>query len=108
MDLIGEFKQRASGRRLSVVLPEGKDPRVVGAARLLRDQGIAAPIVLGKPEEIAEATRAAGVTLDGIVRGSPNLPALAGSVSAFLRGQPPRDDMCFLLLDIQSSLSPVR
>jgi len=36
------------------------------------------------------------------------LPALAGSVSAFLRGQPPRDDMCFLLLDVQSSLAPVQ
>jgi serine phosphatase RsbU (regulator of sigma subunit) len=40
--------------------------------------------------------------------GGLDLPALAGSVSAFLRGQPPRDDMCFLLLDIQSSLSPVQ
>jgi sigma-B regulation protein RsbU (phosphoserine phosphatase) len=40
--------------------------------------------------------------------GGLDLSALAGSVSAFLRGQPPRDDMCFLLLDIQSSLSPVQ
>ena len=40
--------------------------------------------------------------------GGLDLPALAGSVSAFLRGQPPRDDMCFLLLDVQSSLSPVQ
>jgi serine phosphatase RsbU (regulator of sigma subunit) len=39
--------------------------------------------------------------------GGLDLPALAGSVSAYLRGQPPRDDMCFLLLDIQSSLPPV-
>jgi len=36
------------------------------------------------------------------------LPALVGSVSAFLRGQPPRDDMCFLLLEVKSSLSPVQ
>jgi serine phosphatase RsbU (regulator of sigma subunit) len=40
--------------------------------------------------------------------GGLDLPALAGSVSAFLRGQPPRDDMCFLLLDIQSSLPRVQ
>jgi sigma-B regulation protein RsbU (phosphoserine phosphatase) len=40
--------------------------------------------------------------------GGLELTALAGSVSAFLRGQPPRDDMCFLLLDIQSSLAPVQ
>jgi serine phosphatase RsbU (regulator of sigma subunit) len=40
-------------------------------------------------------------------RGSLELSALVRSVSAFLRGQPPRDDMCFLLLDIQSSLPPV-
>jgi serine phosphatase RsbU (regulator of sigma subunit) len=40
--------------------------------------------------------------------GGLSLPVLAGSVSAFLRGQPPRDDMCFLLLDITSSLAPVQ
>jgi len=40
--------------------------------------------------------------------GGLELPVLAGSVSAFLRGQPPRDDMCFLLLDVQSSLAPVQ
>jgi len=40
--------------------------------------------------------------------GGLELPALAGSVTAFLRGQPPRDDMCFLLLDIRSSLPPVQ
>ena len=39
--------------------------------------------------------------------GGLRLPALVRSVSEFLGGQPPRDDMCFLLLDIQSSLPPV-
>lgn len=40
--------------------------------------------------------------------GGLDLAALAGSVSAFLHGQPPRDDMCFLLLDIHTALPPVQ
>jgi serine phosphatase RsbU (regulator of sigma subunit) len=40
--------------------------------------------------------------------GGLELPALAGAVTAFLHGRPPRDDMCFLLLEARSSLPPVR
>ena len=36
--------------------------------------------------------------------GGLDLTALAGSVTSFLGGQPPRDDMCFLLLEVLSSL----
>jgi phosphate acetyltransferase len=66
VDIIEAFKAKARGRGLSVVLPEGRDERVVQAAVRLRDEGIARPIVLGSPEQIRAATSKAGVTLDGI------------------------------------------
>ena len=51
---------------LSVALPEGQDLRVAMAARRLKDEAIAEPIVLGKPQEVAAAADEAGVSLDGI------------------------------------------
>jgi serine phosphatase RsbU (regulator of sigma subunit) len=40
--------------------------------------------------------------------GGLDLAALVGSVTSFLGGQPPRDDMCFLLLEVMSSLPPMQ
>lgn len=55
---------RHSCKRL--VLPEGHDERIVGAARRLQDEGIARPILLGTPDELRATAQRAGVTLDGI------------------------------------------
>ena len=66
MDIIEVFKAKARGKNLSVVLPEGRDERVIQAAKRLRDEGIARPIVLGSPEQIEAATSKAGVALNGI------------------------------------------
>ena len=66
MDIIGSFRERARGKDLSVVLPEGRDERIVQAARRLKDERIARPIVLGKPEHIEAAIEKAGVNVDGI------------------------------------------
>jgi phosphate acetyltransferase len=66
MGIIDNFRENARGKNLSVVLPEGRDERIIRAARILIDEDIARPIVLGKPERIEAATQEAGVTLDGI------------------------------------------
>jgi len=66
VDIIEVFKAKARGKNLSVVLPEGRDERIIQAACRLRDEGIARPIVLGSPEQIDAATAKAGVALDGI------------------------------------------
>jgi phosphate acetyltransferase len=66
MDIIGGFKEKARGKNLSVVLPEGRDERIIQAARKLADENIARPIVLGKPEQLEAAIEKAGVMLDGI------------------------------------------
>jgi phosphate acetyltransferase len=48
------------------VLPEGGDERIVKAARILKDEDIARPILLGKPEQMETAAKKAGVGLEGI------------------------------------------
>ena len=47
MDIIEQLIERARSRRCSVVLPEGEDARIVHAARRLRGEGIARPILVG-------------------------------------------------------------
>lgn len=71
MDIIDGFVEKVRGRGLSVVLPEGSDERIVAAARILKDEDIAEPILLGKEEELASAGKRAGVVLDGIERTEP-------------------------------------
>ena len=56
MDIIASFKEKVKGKGLTVVLPEGQDERVIKAARIIKDQQIANPIILGKPEKVKEAT----------------------------------------------------
>jgi phosphate acetyltransferase len=57
---------RARKAQKRIVLPEGKDARVVKAALDMKSQGLATPIVLGAPEEVAKAAADAGVDLSGI------------------------------------------
>jgi phosphate acetyltransferase len=66
MDIIGSFREKVKEKDFSVVLPEGRDERIIQAARRLEDEHIARPVVLGKPEQIASAIEKAGVDLDGI------------------------------------------
>ena len=66
MDIVSSFTEKVRGENLSVVLPEGRDERIIRAARRLQDEGIARPIVLGRPEQVAAAIEQAGVDLDGI------------------------------------------
>jgi phosphate acetyltransferase len=66
MDPVSCFKEKISGKGLSVVLPEGGDERIIQAARRLKDEAIARPLVLGKPQQIEAAVEKAGVNFDGI------------------------------------------
>lgn len=66
MGIIDGFITKVSGRNLKVVLPEGNDERIILAARQIKDENIAEPIVLGKPEKVAEAVEKAGVSIDDI------------------------------------------
>lgn len=63
--------RQAADRRKTIVLPEGEDPRVVEAARLAADSGVAMPVLLGRPPLMAAAAGRAGVSLEGIRQEDP-------------------------------------
>jgi phosphate acetyltransferase len=85
MDLLDRFFDEARRRRRSVVLPEGDDPRVVAAARRLKDEALAEPILLGSPDALEQAARTVGVACDDIVRIDPaNSATLDAYVQAYV------------------------
>src|SRR6267378_1015065 len=58
-----------------VVLHEGEEPRVIRAARILADEGIAHPILLGDPDVIRRQADDAAVTLEDIELADPRTAA---------------------------------
>jgi phosphate acetyltransferase len=66
VDILAGCIETAKRRRGRVALPEGNDVRIVAAARRLADEGIARPIVLGKPDRVEAAAVEAGVALAGV------------------------------------------
>ena len=65
MDLISCFREKVQGKNFTVVLPEGRDERIIQAARRLKDENIARPIVLGKPGQIEAAIASYHTLKDG-------------------------------------------
>ena len=57
---------RAQQSPQRIVLPEGEDARILRAARILADEDIAQPILLGNLETMRRQADDAGVTLEGI------------------------------------------
>ncbi|HEX6537129.1 MAG TPA: NADP-dependent malic enzyme [Gemmatimonadaceae bacterium] len=49
-----------------VVFPEGEEPKIIRAARILADDGIAYPVLLGNPAVITEQANAMAIGLDEI------------------------------------------
>src|SRR5882762_1407390 len=54
-----------------IVFPEGEEPRILRAARVLADEGIAHPILLGDPDVIRRQADDAAVTLEDIELANP-------------------------------------
>jgi len=91
MDIVEQFKTQAQSRNLSVVLPEGNDERIIAAARILKDQKIAQPIVLGKPDKIETAAKKANISMDGITTINPREnEKIAAYTEKYIEG---RDDI---------------
>jgi phosphate acetyltransferase len=82
MDLLDRCRETARRGRFKIVLPEGEDARVLTAARRVKDESIADPIVLGAPEAIAKAASDAGIGLDGITLADPRTDARLQSYGA--------------------------
>jgi len=66
MDILDRFYDQARQRPRVVVLPEGEDPRVVAAARRLKDESLAEPVLLGGVAQVQAAAATAGVACDDL------------------------------------------
>lgn len=81
----------ASARRLDrrAVLPEGTDARMLAAARMLVDEGLGRPVLLGDPDDVRRAATAADIGLAGIdVIDPASSPELGAYAHAYLAGRP--------------------
>ena len=65
------LSSRAQQEAQRIVFPEGEDPRILKAARILADDGVAEPILLGDPDAIRREADDAGVTLEDITLANP-------------------------------------
>jgi phosphate acetyltransferase len=89
MDISQTFIERARRHRRTLILPEGNDERIMRAARRLLADGIARPILLGKPEELEDGASRAGVSLDGIDTIDPeHSDKLEAYTQSYLVGRP--------------------
>ena len=89
MDIIDQLIERAKSRPRSVVLPEGEDARIALAARRLRDEGIARPVLVGERAALEATATSAGVALDAIESVSPRTSdALNAYASLYVEGRP--------------------
>ncbi len=66
MDPIERAIAEAKKNPQTIVLPEGNDPRTWQAARILVDEKIANPVILGTPNDIKKGIDDAGVSSEGI------------------------------------------
>ncbi|MDI3546477.1 MAG: phosphate acetyltransferase [Halanaerobiales bacterium] len=67
MDLMTNFKNRARENKKKIVLPEGNEPRIIKAASIILEEGLANLFILGKEEEIRSIAREEGVDIDAAV-----------------------------------------
>ncbi|HEX9610685.1 MAG TPA: phosphate acetyltransferase [Gemmatimonadales bacterium] len=66
---------RAQQEPQRIVFPEGEDPRILRAARIIADEGIAHPILLGDADAIRRQADDADVTLEEIDLANPRTAA---------------------------------
>ena len=82
MNLVEHCKIHARAATRRLVLSEGHDERIVAAARRLRDEGIATPVLLGDAGTVGAAARRAGVPIDGLLLVDPEVDARIADYAA--------------------------
>jgi phosphate acetyltransferase len=65
-EILLQFRRDAATLGRRIALPDALDERTLRAARALHDEGIARPVLVGDPEEIASIASAASIDITGI------------------------------------------
>lgn len=66
MDLFESLKSKIDGKNLTIVFPEGSEPRILGAAVRLAKENILKPILIGEQAEIEKVATEKSFDIDGI------------------------------------------
>jgi malate dehydrogenase (oxaloacetate-decarboxylating)(NADP+) len=66
MEVMQRMVSKARKNPKKVVLPDGFSDRVLRAASMVVDEGVAAPIIIGKPEQVAARAESLGIDLNGV------------------------------------------
>ena len=86
MSMIEQVWEKARRNRKRIVLPEGDESRTVQAAAVIRDEGLAEPVLLGNPDRIRAAAESAGVGIAGVELADPAVSPKASAYAELLYG----------------------
>ncbi len=86
IDVVARCIEKIRGRRLRLVFPEGGDERIVAAAKRLREEGIAEPIVLGDIESSDRLEAYAALYLQGRPDSNPKVARRVAAKPLFHAG----------------------
>ncbi len=75
-------RERIRGKGARIVYADGLEERALRAARLLRDQDLAQPILIGPEDQLRERARAVGLELGGIEIRDPGRDARAAEYAS--------------------------
>jgi len=65
-EVMRDIMRQARSDPRTIVYPEGEHERIIRAAALVVGEGIARPVLVGRPERIRETAAALGVSLEGV------------------------------------------
>ncbi|WP_125704851.1 phosphate acetyltransferase [Lacticaseibacillus daqingensis] len=82
MDLFDSLKQKINGKDLTIVFPEGNDPRIIGAAVRLAADGLLKPILLGDTAAITAVATDKGFDLSKVTLRDPATDPIHAEMAA--------------------------
>ena len=66
MSMVDDIKKKAQGKLMTIVLPEGDEPRTVQAAKIIKDDGLAKPVLLGSKTAVEKTAKDTNTDISGI------------------------------------------
>lgn len=84
MSMVEDIKKKAKSKIMTIVLPEGDEPRTVQAAKIIKDEGLAKPVLLGSKEAVEQTAKETNTDITGIEIINPMESAKSDSYAAEL------------------------
>ena len=66
MDVFQNLANNLKGKNRTIVFPEGTDPRIMGAAVRLHNDGLLQPVLLGDKDQLSTVAEQNHLSLNGI------------------------------------------